>query len=187
MFLSFSENISIFPREILYRCSWYYSHYTNFFFHIILKEKFLYCRPFWGILGYFFHEILYRCSRYYSGVTTLKRFFLHDLAPSFCLGHFGVCPRFLENRSIFPQEILCRCSWYYSDSYKTCFFTSCPPLLRAIWGRYFGLILGIFFHVLRKFQYILMIFCAEPLFNALIVTKQDYGVAPSRLGHFWSI
>ena len=31
MFLAFSENHSIFSHEILYRCSWYYSHYTIFF------------------------------------------------------------------------------------------------------------------------------------------------------------
>ena len=60
------------------------------------------------------------------------------LLPPSSYGHFGVYPEF---RSLFLQEI-------YADvlgitltvTKLKCFFTSCPPLLRAIWGRYFGFI-----------------------------------------------
>ena len=130
-----------------------------FFFHIILKEIFLCCRPFWGVLGYFFHEILYRCSRYYSGVTTLKRFFTWSCSLLLLRVIWGYILDLLRTVHYFFKKFYAYVLGITLTVTKLkWFFTSCPSLLRAIWGRYFGFILGMFFHVLRKYQYFLWYF-----------------------------
>ena len=99
MFLAFSENLSIFSHEIFYRRSWYNSH--HFFFQIILKETILCLLAILGsFLGIFFMKF-YTAILGITLVSQHQNVFLHDLAPSFCLGSFVVYPPFLENCSLF--------------------------------------------------------------------------------------
>ena len=115
---------------------------------------------------YFFHEILDRCSRYYSSVATLKRFFTWScslLLLTVILGYILNSVHYFFKK--FMQMFLVLL-WQLLN--LNVFFTSCPPLLTAIWRRYFGYV----FPCIEKISIFLMIFCAEPLFNTLMVTKQ---------------
>ena len=72
--------------------------------------------------------------------------------PPSSYSHFGVYPRFLKNCSLFLQEIYADVLGITLTVTKLKCFFHVPPLLRAIWGRYSGFILGMF-HVLRRSQY----------------------------------
>ena len=72
-----------------------------FFFQIILKETILCLLAILGsFLGIFFMKF-YTAILGITLVSQHQNVFLHDLAPSFCLGSFVVYPPFLENCSLF--------------------------------------------------------------------------------------
>ena len=166
MFLAFSENLSIFSHEIFYRHSWYNSHHFFFSNHLEGDDSVL-AGHFGEFFGYFFHEILYRYSRYYSGVRTPKRFFTWSCA---LLLLRVICGMSSISWELFIISLNFKQPWHLLN--LNVFSHHVPLCWGPFGGRYFGFILGMFFHVLWKSQYFLVIFCAEPLFNALMVTKQ---------------
>ena len=122
---------------------------------------------------YFFHEIFDRCSRYYSSVATLKRFFTWScslLLLTVILGYI------LNSVHYFFKKFMQMFLVLLWQLLNLNVFLHHVPLC---WEPFGGDILGSFGYVfpcIEKISIFLMIFCAEPLFNTLMVTKQKITV-----------
>ena len=78
----------------------------------------------------------------------------------------------LHNCSIFPHEVLQRCSWYNPDGhYAQKLFTSCLFSAGSYFGVFWDLFLNMYIFFQISVQYFLMKFCTGVLGITLIITN----------------
>ena len=162
-----------YQNQMVLNCSW--TRQSNcLFVPLFLKKNWI----------YLFETLLGPIRHFFDGQKRQKAegFWFGVYFSHFCLSVFYVT-LFLENHSIFFDEILYSCSWYNIGGQYT--QTMAPVSLAPFFGVFWGLFWHMHLFFFISVQYFVMKFCTGVLDITLIITNTFSDImSPSSRGHF---